>query len=320
MIIKSRDSIDHVVLELESYLKDDRFSDTEKEKIKKDIANIRSGQRNEDQSAYLINVDYSNSSNWAVIHDLRIESNGFFAQIDHLIISRTLEFYILESKSFFNGIKITENGEFLRYEFGKYIPFSSPIEQNRRHIKILESFISEKHVMPTRLGFTMVPTFKSLIIVNTSAQIFRPKQGFDTSSVIKADQIATTINTEKIGVLQATSFVSKIVSSSTLKELALKIASYHQPNHEIMVSKYRNKLAKSDLKKSQVMTKPETVVGTKEVKNDDTDENPSAPRCDGCGKQISEKTVEFCKFRHKYYENKTYCVSCQKKFSHEKKK
>lgn len=37
------------------------------------------------------------------------------AQIDHSIITRAMEWYVLESKHIHAGIKITEEGEFLRW-------------------------------------------------------------------------------------------------------------------------------------------------------------------------------------------------------------
>jgi hypothetical protein len=45
---------------------------------------------------------------------LRLEHNGRTAQIDHLLINRWMECYVLESKHFNAGLKITEDGEFMR--------------------------------------------------------------------------------------------------------------------------------------------------------------------------------------------------------------
>ncbi|NTV47823.1 MAG: NERD domain-containing protein, partial [Chlorobiales bacterium] len=41
-----------------------------------------------------------NSKNWAVIHDLRLEHENQVAQIDHLMINRSFDFYVLESKNY----------------------------------------------------------------------------------------------------------------------------------------------------------------------------------------------------------------------------
>src|SRR3546814_12153126 len=66
-------------------------------------------------SAYLSDFCYASSPHWAVIHDLRLEQGGRTAQIDHLLINRWMDVYVLETKHCHAGIKITEDGEFLRW-------------------------------------------------------------------------------------------------------------------------------------------------------------------------------------------------------------
>src|SRR3546814_4965533 len=81
----------------------------------KELRNRRAGLKGERDSAYLIDFDYASSPNWAVIHDLRLEHGGRTAQIDHLLINRWMDVYVLETRHFHAGIKITEDGEFLRW-------------------------------------------------------------------------------------------------------------------------------------------------------------------------------------------------------------
>jgi len=49
-----------------------------------------------------------------LLHDIRLEVNGRVAQIDHILLDRTLVAYILETKHFNAGIKTNEQGKFLR--------------------------------------------------------------------------------------------------------------------------------------------------------------------------------------------------------------
>ena len=95
------------------------------------------GAEAERDAAYLIDFDYKDHPGWAVIHDLRIEADGRTAQIDHLLISRCFEFYVLESKSFRSGFSVNDHGDFIRWGSGKPEGIPSPIEQNRRHISVL---------------------------------------------------------------------------------------------------------------------------------------------------------------------------------------
>ena len=64
--------------------------------------------------------------NRIVIHDLRLELNGRVAQIDHLVLNRLLEVYVLETKHFTEGVSINDQGEFSIWFGGKPRGIPSP--------------------------------------------------------------------------------------------------------------------------------------------------------------------------------------------------
>ena len=194
----------------------------------------RAGIRGEQDAAYLIDFDYAGSPNWAVIHDLRLEHGGRTAQIDHLLINRWMDIYVLETKSFHSGIKITEEGEFLRSNnyTHSYEGMASPLEQNERHIQVLKDVVASID-WPTRLGLRIAPNFQSFVLVSSSARIIRPKR-FDASRVIKADQLKKSIWRDidsENGVLTILKTAAKIVSAETVESVARKLAALHQPVH-----------------------------------------------------------------------------------------
>src|SRR6185369_14425259 len=84
----------------------------QKAKIEQELKNLMAGIRGEQEAAYLINFDLKDSKNSLIIHDLRLEINGRVAQIDHLLIHRTLNVFVLETKHLHAGLRIQENGEF----------------------------------------------------------------------------------------------------------------------------------------------------------------------------------------------------------------
>ena len=191
----------------------------------------RSGLKGESESAYLIDFDYAKSANWAVIHDLRIEHEGRVAQIDHLLLNRWMEVYVLESKHFHAGVKITEDGEFMRWnDFRKtYEGMASPLEQNERHIAVLRDAMAEIE-LPTRLGLRLAPTFYSYILVASKARIDRPKR-FDTSRVIKADQLRKNIwkDIDNDNALVLLAKTAKLVSGETVEHVGRQLAACHRP-------------------------------------------------------------------------------------------
>ena len=134
MIIKEKDTIEPNLAELERLASLPNIAKSVRSQIEKEQKILKAGHHGEKQSAYFINFYYSESKNWAIIHDLRVEYSGFVAQIDHLLINRFLDIYVLETKHYSRGIKITERGEFLTSFNKHYSAIESPIEQNKRHI------------------------------------------------------------------------------------------------------------------------------------------------------------------------------------------
>lgn len=192
----------------------------------------KAGLKGEAESAYLIDFHFERSPNWAVIHDLRLEYRGRTAQIDHLLINRWLDIYVLESKHFNAGLKITQDGEFLRWDDYRktYTGMASPLEQNERHIAVLQD-VTQTLEWPQRLGLRIAPTFHSLILIAPTARIDRAKR-FDSSRVIKADQLKKQIDKSLesenafLGLLKVT---AKIVSSETVEFVARRLTALHRP-------------------------------------------------------------------------------------------
>ncbi|HEY8608944.1 MAG TPA: nuclease-related domain-containing protein [Noviherbaspirillum sp.] len=193
--------------------------------IEREIRTTRAGIKGEQESAYLIDFHLRDSKNTAVIHDLRLElADGRVAQIDHLLIHRTYRFFILETKHFSHGVKITEQGEFLRWNDWKktFEGMPSPLEQNVRHAAVLRKALLSAGLPE--------PNIESLILVAPSARIDRPKR-FDTSKVVKADQFITAL--EKT--LEGGSFMTviggllKVARLDSIAEIAKKLIALHRP-------------------------------------------------------------------------------------------
>lgn len=197
-----------------------------------ELRNRKAGLRAERESAYLIDHEFGKTRNWAVIHDLRVEHGGRVAQIDHLLINRWLQVYVLETKGFHDGVKINDLGEFLRWNnFAKrYEGMPSPLTQNDRHIDVLRD-VFETIELPTRMGVRISPEFMSFVLVSPNAQIQRPKK-FDTSRVIKADQLKQAIwrdiddENPLVGLLKT---AAKVVSADTVEQVAKALAAKHRP-------------------------------------------------------------------------------------------
>ncbi|KGQ19771.1 NERD domain protein [Lysobacter dokdonensis DS-58] len=224
MLIKSADDQSAFIAQLEHTA---NGQGPEAKRAAEELRIRKAGLKGESESAYLIDFDFASGRNWAVLHDLRLERNGRVAQVDHVLINRMLEVYVLESKHFRDGLKITDDGEFLRWNGYKktFEGMPSPLAQNDRHISVLRDVMADLD-LPVRMGLTLSPSFVNMVLVAPSARVDRPKR-FDTSRVIKADQLKAFI--EKDLDSGALLRLAKVVSSETLEQLARQLAAQHVP-------------------------------------------------------------------------------------------
>lgn len=228
MLIKEADDQGTVIAELE---RRSAGKGADARRASEELRKRRAGLKGEAESAYLIDFHYARSPNWAVIHDLRLEHDGRVAQIDHLLINRWMDVYVLETKHFRSGVKITADGEFLRWNnAGRHFEgMASPLEQNERHIAVLREVMKEVE-LPVRLGIRIPPSFHSFVLVAQEARIDRPR-GFDASRVIKADLLKARIwkdIDDENGLLSLLK-AAKIVSRETLEFVARQLAGRHRP-------------------------------------------------------------------------------------------
>lgn len=238
MLLKNADNKDYQIKELETLL--NSATGDRKSRIEQELRIVRAGIKGEHDAAYLIDFDFKNLDFYAVIHDLRLEVGGRVAQIDHLVISRCLDCFVLETKYLRGGMKITEDGEFLRWNDYKktFEGMASPLAQNDRHIAVLREafrFID----MPTRLGLRLQPTFHSYVLVSPEARIDRPEK-FDTSRIIKADVFKKTVldKYDKESFLGSVSSMAKVISAQTLEQLARQVVTLHKPIRMNVTAKF----------------------------------------------------------------------------------
>jgi len=306
MLIKGRDDHDSGLESLRSLL-DCQISAKQRFLIEREIKFIGSGARGEESSAYYIDFRYKDSPNWAIIHDLRLEHRGFVAQIDHLLINRYLDIYVLESKNYYYGIKVSPEGEFLVWNGNTFVAIESPIEQNKRHIDLLGRVVQQSGFLPTKLGVSISPSFLSYVMVAPNSRVDRPaKSKFDTSMVIKADGLGAAIekridSTSPVGVVSS---LAKVVSQETLASMARRLVRLHRPSKIDYAAKFGVTVADLPGPIQQLAVGGTTVRG----KGNDTKREPI---CESCGGAVDSKVVYYCRVNKEKFGGNILCRSCQ---------
>lgn len=309
VLVKSADDKQHDIDALNALLARSDVPASTRGKIDQEIRNIRAGIAGERESAYEIDFHYGESTKCVVIHDLRIEVGGRVAQIDHLLISRLLDTWVLESKHFVEGVGVNEQSEWVAFWNGRAHGIASPIEQNRKHVAVLrETFDKELVALPKRLGLQLKPQIYSIVLVSSGARISRPKSragqarvdGLDM--VIKVDQLTNTIDKllDQASTLNRFGALARLVSMETLEDLGRQLVALHRPSQVDWAARFGL---------GSVPTAPPAVVpptGSGAI--------PSAPKsCASCGSPVSPKVAAFCEANGHRFGGRVLCYDCQRR-------
>ena len=309
MLLKSADNKTKDLETLESLLRHPGAAARTHQLIEREIRNIRAGMKGEAEVAYELDFHFK-SRNWLVIHDLRIEHDGRVAQIDHVLLNRFLHMYVCESKRFSEGVAINEQGEFAAFFNHKPYGVPSPIEQNKRHIIVLEDLFRNNVIqLPRRLGLTLKPTLESFVLVSKSARISRPKSPVPgLENVLKSDQFVSRIDLD----LKSDSPLSmaKLIGQDTLEDLGRQLVALHSPISVNWAAKFG--LESASPARAEDSAAP---VQTPSAAGADADSGETKKGsklvCSGCGVPVSYAVAKFCWSKRRFGGN-VCCMACQK--------
>jgi Nuclease-related domain len=229
LILKSADDKSSQLGQLEQRLTDRTLNGAQKQWLTDELFRLRMGIQGERDAAFYLDSHFKDSDNHVVIHDLRVEVERDVAQIDHLVLYRAGGIYLFETKNYGGSLLINDHGEFTadcgRVRYG--IP--SPIEQSRRHERVLHKLLDRLDIGGrTQRQLDM----HHLVLVHPKAIIKRPAEKvFSTHNVMKADQFPAwhKKRTDNIGTLETFSLLANMRSMDTLREWGEKLIRQHRP-------------------------------------------------------------------------------------------
>jgi Nuclease-related domain/GYF domain 2 len=274
------------------------LSKRQRDLVEDELDNLRSGERGEKEAAYHIDFQLKDAKNYAIIHDLRLEHNGRVAQIDHLIIGRYLDFIVVESKNFSTSIRMASNGEFeVKTRYG-WKGMASPVEQNKRHIKVLDELIRAHSLTPQRLGMKIRCGYHNWVLVPPGCTV---SKAAPDATILKMDLFDKNMEEwiEQTSELNLKNVIhtAKMVSQETLWGFAERLVSYHRPILPDYAAKFGVDLERPD--PAPARTKPAAEV-------------TSSP-CADCGASLDQKVVAFCQSNEKRFGGRLLCRTCQQR-------
>ena len=228
MPLKAADDKSKRVKLLEDLQRVPSLSFSQKDWLRIELSNLKKGIAGERDAAYYIDHYFDKGENHVVLHDLRFVIDDEVTQIDHLVIARGGNLYLLETKNYACSLIINERGEFTaEYERNRF-GIASPIEQSLRHERALRKLLERLDIGARVQKFN----FYHVVMLHPKAIIERPSvKSFDTCNVIKADQFPSWHQkfVDKLGIGKLLMTGLNRRSLDTIKEWGEKLARQHRP-------------------------------------------------------------------------------------------
>lgn len=301
MLLKTADDKTKRIALLEDLQKSTLLDARQKKWLREELGRLRKGIQGERDSAYYLDQLFKVSENHVVLHDLRFVFEGDVAQIDHLVISRALGIYLIETKNYAGNVSINANGEFTVDYDGDRFGVPSPIEQSRRHERVLLRLMDRLGV-EARVGGAM--QCHHVVMFNPKSIITRPRPSeFDTRNVIKADQFPSWRDQyvdRKVGGTGILKAIANLRSFDTIKGWGEKLIRQHRPANllelpEFMQVKKARENATPGAKAIDVAQAP--VARTDSTAASNSGGNGSGEKkliCLNCNSKISFAEGRFC--------------------------
>ena len=310
MLIKSADDKSKRLRLLESLQNSELLDSDQKSWLNKELWALKEGIRGERDAAHYLDNHFMADDNLAVIHDLRLDVDGEVAQIDHLIISRSFVFYLLETKQYNGDLHINEFGEFsVSYGRGKVWSIPSPLEQSRRHQNVLVKLLA-------RLGISgriqKEPEFRHVVLVNPKAHIHRVALDvFDSSNVIKTDQFASWREKHvhgKTSGLEKLRLMANMRTASTVKKWAQALCAEHQSQEQLAFPEFMKPRARPP----EAAAPRPAFHSAVEVESSDAAVDSVA--CARCDKRLSDAEQLFCSNHAPLFAGEMFCIAHQREY------
>ena len=320
MLLKTADDKSKRLKLLEDLQQSQALDARQKEWLQQELDRLRKGIQGERDAAHYLDNYLADGKNSVLIHDFRFVLEGEAAQIDHLLMNRLADVFLFETKNFSGNLRISDNGEFSvnygRREFG--IP--SPLEQSRRHERVLTKLLARLEIKP-RVGSQF--QFHHVVLVDPKATITRPSaKTLDTSMVIKADQFPDwhkKFGDQDLGVLDAFKGLANIRSTDTVREWGEKLLRQHRPADLLSLPEFMAPKATPPIA-SQAPSASVAAVQSPRVQPP-SGIAPATPRaaprtlvCAHCGEKISFAEGKFCWNNERRFGGLQYCREHQNLF------
>ena len=327
MLLKSADGKSKRLALLEDLQGSSVLDTSQRKWLRDELVRLKRGIQGERESAHYLDHYFRDGENNVVIHDLRFVVDGEVTQIDHLILNRTSNIFLLETKNYACNLVINEHGEFTAEYDNARFGIPSPIEQSIRHERVLAKLLEKMDIV----GRTQKqPDFHHLVMFHPKATIERPpSKVFDTSNVIKADQFPSWHKrfVEKSSVGDVFKFALNMRNLDTIKGWGEKLLRQHRPADLLTLPDFMRPRPLNKASDALIQqTAPPAAASSHSsplAPHPASPVSPSSPQpaevvkrliCAHCGSKIPYDVGKFCWNNDKRFGGSAYCREHQSLF------
>lgn len=170
-------------------------------------------------------------------HDVRISCEAGRAHIDHLVITRFLDVFLIESRVEGEQLVISDQEEFsLRYIDGATIRVRSPINQLRRNLLVMQH-VMRSIALPEKFGHPVVPTFHRVVVVPKDTRLTNLSASIRDDYFIRPKDVVAKIHASaNQGPVKS---LLGALNAKQLGDIARIIVRWHTPDKVDFIGKYR---------------------------------------------------------------------------------
>lgn len=245
----------------------------------------RAGRAAERETRRHLDERFGPSPDHAVLHDIRIDpGDGHVAQIDHLVLNRFAEAWVIETKSAVGGLGVDRDGQWTRRDRAGHVPIPSPVRQAERQAGAIGRLDHDRRLpLPSRIRLTGGLHVRALVVAADGTPVARPDDPpeavcREVGRVVRCDEIGTRMwddgqyPVQLEGIPEARNWTRallaplRLIGREALVRLADAIASHALPRR--------------------------------------------GP-CASCGCAVTEGVEAFCRARPERFGERVYCMPCQ---------
>ena len=313
VLIKATDDKSKRLALLDDLQKSPLLDRRQREWLRDEHLRTKRGLAGERDAAHYLDNYLKDDPDRMLLHDLRFKVDGDVVQIDHMVITRGLYVYLLETKNFNGNLRINEHGEFsVEYAGERIFGIPSPLEQSRRHEGPLRKLFDLLEIRGRNRG---AATIEHCVLVSPSSIIHRPSAKlFDSTNVIKADQFRAwhekfQDSPKAPGLVNS---LLNIRSAATIEEFARKLIRQHRPADPLALPEFMQpRQVAAESKPADMCRNPAMVRGFPVPSEPDLRPESKAGRrtlvCATCATKISFAEGKFCWNNERRFGGLQYC-------------